>query len=48
MQQAEAEERRRFVKKQVSKTANEEEDVQTPRVFYRREPDVKAMIVAKP
>ncbi|HZE70162.1 MAG TPA: caspase family protein [Pyrinomonadaceae bacterium] len=48
MQQVEVAERRRLVKKQVSKTAKEEEEVQTPRVFYRREPDVKAMIVAKP
>ncbi|HZE70161.1 MAG TPA: caspase family protein [Pyrinomonadaceae bacterium] len=48
MQQAEAAERRRLVKKQVSKTAKEEEDVQTPRVFYRREPDLKPLIVARP
>jgi uncharacterized caspase-like protein len=47
MQQAEAAERRQFVKKRADKAAKDEEDVQTPRVFYRLEP-VKVMIVAKP
>jgi uncharacterized caspase-like protein len=48
MQQAEAAERRQFVKKQADKMIKDEDDVQTPRVFYRREPDVKPLVVARP
>ena len=48
MQQAERAERRQFVKKQSDKTAKDEEEVQTPRVFYRREPDLKPLVVARP
>ena len=47
MQQAEAAERRQFVKKQVEQETKDEE-VQTPRVFYRREPDLNPFIVARP
>lgn len=46
MQRAGAEEIRQFVKRQGGKAP--EEDAQQPRVFYRRETDVKPMIVAKP
>jgi hypothetical protein len=48
MQQAEAAERRLFVKRQAGKPTTDEEEVQTPRVFYRREPDLKPLIVARP
>jgi len=50
MQQAEAAERRRFVKKPGEKPAalTGDEEIQTPRVFYRREPDVKPFVVARP
>jgi len=48
MQQVESAERRQFVKKQADKVAKDEEESQTPRVFYRREPDVKPFIVARP
>jgi hypothetical protein len=46
MQQAEAAERRQFVK--VSKPVTSDEEIQTPRVFYRREPDLRPLIVARP
>jgi uncharacterized caspase-like protein len=49
MQQAEAAERRQFVKKRGDKVpASAEEEVQTPRVFYRRELDLKPFVVARP
>ncbi len=48
MQQAEAAERRQFVKKQRDKVTKDEEEVQQPRVFYRREPDLKPLVVARP
>src|SRR5262249_1354732 len=50
MQQAEAAERRQFVKKQREKggATTDDEEIQTPRVFYRREPDAKPFVVAKP
>jgi len=48
MQQAESAERRQFVKKQADKMIRDEEDMQQPRVYYRREPDVKPFIVARP
>lgn len=44
MQQAEAEERRQFVKRQGDKVS--EDDIQQPRVFYRREAELKPLIVA--
>ena len=47
MQQVEAAERRQFVKKQAEATTKDEE-VQPPRVFYRREPDLNPFIVARP
>ena len=48
MQQVEAAERRQFVKKQAGKGTKDEEEVQTPRVFYRREADLKPFVVARP
>jgi WD40 repeat protein len=50
MQQAESAERRQFVKKRANKpTKNEEEEeIQTPRVFYRREAELKPFVVARP
>src|SRR5262245_15576559 len=47
MQQAEADEGRKLVKKPVAAT-DHENTVQTPRVFYRREPDVRPFVVARP
>jgi len=47
MQQVEAAERRQFVKKQAE-SGTKDEEVQTPRVFYRREPDLNPFIVARP
>jgi uncharacterized caspase-like protein len=46
MQQTEAQERRQFVKRQGDKVP--EDDVQQPRVFYRREADSQPFVVAKP
>jgi uncharacterized caspase-like protein len=49
MQQADAAERRQFVKKQQGdRVAKGEEEVQQPRVFYRREADLKPLVVARP
>jgi WD40 repeat protein/uncharacterized caspase-like protein len=48
MQRAEAAERRQFVKKRVDTSKSQVEETQTPRAFYRREPDVKPLIVARP
>ena len=46
--QAEAAERRRFVKKAENKSSTKDIEIQTPRVFYRREPDLKPFVVAIP
>lgn len=48
MQQTEAAERREFVKKKTASANNDEEEIQTPRVFYRREPDLTPFVVARP